>query len=175
MEQTWIALLRAVNVGGRKVPMARLRSALEAAGLAEVRTYIASGNVLFESERGRAELRRLIEQTVLDEFALASDVILRTPGELQRVIAAHPFGADTSKSYVVFLAGGPTAAAVRRLGALDVEPDRAVVSGSDVFVLYPKGAGRPRLSGAQLERTLGVPGTSRNWRTVTKLVELAAR
>jgi uncharacterized protein (DUF1697 family) len=173
MARTWIALLRAVNIGGRKVPMADLRRALEDAGLAEVRTYIASGNVLFRSDRDRMALARLIEQVVLGEFAVSSVAVLRTPQELQRVLAAHPFGADTSRSYVTFLTGRPKAADVRRLAALDVEPDRVAVAGTEVFVYHPSGAGQARLTGAQLERTIGIPGTNRNWRTVAKLVELA--
>jgi uncharacterized protein (DUF1697 family) len=174
MKRTWVAFLRAVNVGGRsKVPMAELRAALADAGLEEVRTYIASGNVLFASDRARTALAGLIERALQDEFGVSSAVVLRTPKELQGVIAAHPFGTDTSKTYVTFLAAKPKAVDVRKLQALDVEPDRVVVSGSEVFVLHPNGAGKPRLSGAQLERTIGVPGTGRNWRTVAKLVELA--
>ncbi len=153
--------------------MAELRRALEHEGLEAVRTYVASGNVVFSSGRERAVLAPLIERVVEDRFGVSSAIVLRTPKELERVLAAHPFGTDTSRTYVTFLAGKPAAAGVRRLEALDVEPDRAVVVGSDVFVHYPDGAGRPRLTGAQLERAIGVPGTSRNWRTVTRLAELA--
>ena len=103
---------------------------------------------------------------------MTSTVVLRTWPELRRLAASHPFGADTSKSAVTFLAEKPTAAAVRRLRELDVAPDEAKVVGRDVLIHYPNGIQGSRLTGALLERTLGVQGTNRNWRTVARLAEL---
>jgi uncharacterized protein (DUF1697 family) len=174
MERTWIALLRGVNVGGRgKVPMAELRRALGEAGLEDVQTYIQSGNVVFTSAAARAKLAPLVEEVVAESFSVKTTVMVKTGTEIEQLIAAHPFGADTSRTYVTFLAGKPKPAAVKRLEALDVEPDRAVVAGAEVYLHHPNGAGRPRLTGAALERALSLPGTNRNWRTVLKLAELA--
>jgi uncharacterized protein (DUF1697 family) len=167
--------LRAVNLGARnKVPMAELRTQLEAAGYEGVQTYIASGNVLLDGPRGRATLARKLEGLVADAFRVETTAILRTPGELADVVAGHPFGADTSHSHVVFLAAEPGVDAAERLAAIDPSPDRAVLAGADVYLRYPAGYQGSRLSAAQLERLLEVRGTHRNWRTVAALAELAA-
>ena len=99
---------------------------------------------------------------------------VRVVEELRAVVAAHPFGADTSRTYVTFLAAEPDREAVAALAALDTGSDEAEVAGRDVYVRYPAGVQGARLTGARLERVLGVPGTARNWRTVTRLAELAA-
>jgi uncharacterized protein (DUF1697 family) len=170
----WVALLRGINVGGRsKVPMAPLRELCEELGLASVRTYIASGNVLFESPtRSRARLRARLEQAVAECFGVPATVVLRTPEELRALVAAHPFGADTSRTYVAFLAAAPTSRAVAALAGVERGKERFEVAGSDVYLHYPDGYVRVRLSGAVLERHLGA-ATVRNWRTVAKLAELA--
>jgi uncharacterized protein (DUF1697 family) len=171
----WVALLRGINVGSRnRVPMAQLREALEAAGYGPVRTYIQSGNVLLTAPtEDRAELGTGLERIVSEAFGIKSAVVLRTFAEIADVAASHPFGPDTSSSHVVFLHRRPSTAAVRDLAALDIAPDRIEVAETDVFVHYPNGIQGARLSAAMLERTLGVPGTMRNWRTVAKLAELA--
>src|SRR5690349_16774971 len=112
-----VALLRAVNVGGRsKVPMADLRALFEELGHTEVQTYIASGNVVFG---GKPDARRL-ERALADRFGVETTVILRTAKQLEAVLDAHPFGKDTSHTYVTFLAEKPSAPAVKAVHALDV-------------------------------------------------------
>ena len=170
----WVALLSAVNLGARnKVPMAELRERLEAAGYKRVRTYIASGNVILDGPRSRAALADELERLVAKAFRVDTTAILRTPQELAAVVAGHPFGADTSHSHVVFLDAKPKRTAADRLAAFDSSPDRAVLAGADVYLHYPAGYSGSRLSAAQLERLLAVRGTHRNWRTVSKLAELA--
>jgi uncharacterized protein (DUF1697 family) len=169
-----VALLRAVNLGARnKVPMAKLRALLEDAGYDDVQTYIASGNVLFDGPRGRAAAAEKLERLIADSFGVETTAIVRTPAELATVVGGHPFGADTSRSHVVFLARKPTRAAAARLAESDHAPDEAVLDGTEVYIRYPQGVQASRLSPARLERLLGVPGTHRNWRTVAKLAELA--
>ena len=177
MEQGWVALLRGINVARRnRVPMAELRRVFEEAGCGSVRTYIQSGNVLFTKRASdRAGLSRRLEAAVADAFGVSSSVVLRTFEELGEVMRAHPFGVDTSKTHVVFLVREPDAAASRRLRDLDVAPDEVDVVGGEVYLRYPNGIQGARLGGALLERTLDVPGTMRNWRTVTKLAELAVQ
>jgi uncharacterized protein (DUF1697 family) len=171
----WVALLRAVNVGGRgRVPMAELHDLLGAAGYGSVRTYIQSGNVLFEHPGAdRDALAADLEARIAEAFGATATAVLRTFEEIRRVAASHPFGADTSRTYVTFLAREPDPAALARLAVLDVAPDLLAFSGSEVFLRYPSGVQEARLTGAQLERAAGVAGTSRNWRTVTRLAELA--
>ena len=170
----WVALLRAINLGARnKVPMAELRAVFAGAGCTDVQTYIQSGNVVFRSPATSATaLQRRLERAVSERCGVTSTVILRTWPELRRVAASHPFGADTSKSAVTFLAEKPAAAAVQRLCELDIAPDETKVVGRDVLIHYPRGLQGSRLTGALLERTLGVEGTNRNWRTVARLAEL---
>lgn len=172
--KTWVALLRAVNLGARnKVPMAALRELLESEGCEGVRTYIASGNAVFASASGRAQLARRLERAIADAFAVETPVLLRTPQELAAVVERHPFD-DASHTHVAFLAKTPAAARVRALGALDLAPDRVEVRGLEAYWHAPEGVGGSRLSGARIERELGVAATVRNWRTVTRLAELAA-
>ena len=171
----WVALLRGVNLGARnKVPMAELRALLEEAGYGNVSTYIASGNVLLEGPRGRSAIAGELERLIAHAFSVDTTAVMRTPKELAAVVAGHPFGADTSRSHVVFLAARPAAAAVRRLDDSDHSPDRAVLDGPNVYVQYPAGVQGSRLSAARLERLLEVAGTHRNWRTVAALAELTA-
>lgn len=171
----WVALLRAVNLGARnKVPMAELRELLSEAGYGDVRTYIASGNVLLDGPRRRSTIAGDLERLIADAFRVETTAVMRTPKELATVVAGHPFGADTSQSHVVFLAERPDSRAARQLGAADHSPDRALLVGADVYLRYPAGVRGSRLSAARLERLLGTPGTHRNWRTVAALAELAA-
>jgi uncharacterized protein (DUF1697 family) len=166
----WIALLRAVNVGGRsKVPMAGLRGLFEELGFADVRTYIASGNVVFEGTKPDAAR---IERAIADRFGVQTTVILRSAKQLAAVLDSHPFGSDTGKSYVTFLVEKPSAAAVRAVRELDVAPDEVAVVGREVYLRYPNGLGRSKTPG-RVDRALRVAGTNRNWRTVEKLVELS--
>jgi uncharacterized protein (DUF1697 family) len=173
-EQGWVALLRGINVGGRnKVPMAGLRSVLEENGCSDVSTYIQSGNVVFTKKAtDRTALARRLEKAIDDAFGVSPVVVLRTFDEIGSVVRSHPFGRDSSKTYVAFLAKEPRRENVRELERLDVAPDRIEVAGSEVFLNYPNGLQGARLSGALLERQLGVPATVRNWRTVTRLAEM---
>jgi uncharacterized protein (DUF1697 family) len=170
----WVVLLRAVNLGARnKVPMPKLRSLLEQAGYGDVRTYIASGNVLVDGPRKGAAVADEVERLIADAFGVTTTAIVRRPVALAALVDGHPFGRDTSHSHVVFLAERPTRAAAARLASADHSPDRAVVAGADVYVQYAAGVRGARLSAARLERMLGVAATHRNWRTVVALAELA--
>ncbi|HJU36564.1 MAG TPA: DUF1697 domain-containing protein [Gaiellaceae bacterium] len=163
----WVALLRAVNLGpDNKVPMEELRALLDARGYGEVRTYIASGNVLLDGPSRRAELGAALERLVADSFGVTTTVILRKPRELAAIVAAHPFGGDTSETHVAFLAARPTKAAAARLEAVD--------PGADLYLRLPRGVHGSRLSIGRIESLLGVRATLRNWRTAARLAELAA-
>ena len=167
----WVALLRGVNLGARnKVPMAQLRTLLEDAGYGEVRTYIASGNVLLDGPAGKKKLASELERLVLNSFGVTTTVILRKPRELAAAVEAHPFD-DTSETHVAFLAARPAKAAAARLE--DVDPG-AVLAGTELYLRLPRGVHGSRLSNARIESLLGVAATLRNWRTVVALAELAA-
>jgi uncharacterized protein (DUF1697 family) len=172
----WVALLRGINVGGKNiVPMADLRRVVEDAGAADVATYIQSGNVVFtHASADRATLAKQLEEVIHSAFGVSSTVVLRTFAELARVARAEPFGPDNSNTHVTFLEPKPTAAAVRSLADLEIAPDRIEVVGSEAFLHYPNGVSGSRLTGPLLERRLGVAGTARNWRTITRLADMAS-
>jgi uncharacterized protein (DUF1697 family) len=171
----WVVLLRAVNLGARnKVPMAELRQLLEEAGHGDVRTYLASGNVLLDGPRSRTVLAAELEQLVADAFGVTTVAILRTPKELAATLAAHPFGEDTSESYVAFLAATPQGSAAARFRSEHGDAARTVLHGADVHLRLGRGVHGAHLSVAKLESLLGEPATLRNWRTVTALAELSA-
>ena len=175
--KTFVALLRGINLAGRnKVPMAELRSALESLGLEDVVTYIQSGNVVFRGRGGVRDLAASIEGGIEEVFGIDVVVLLRTPTELRKVAADNPFlraGADPSKLHVVFLSGKPTKEAAAGLDADRSPPGEFALGGREVYLHLPTGFGRSKLTVDYFERTLGVAGTARNWKTVTKLVALA--
>jgi uncharacterized protein (DUF1697 family) len=166
----WVALLRAVNLGARnKVPMAELRTLIEDAGYGNVRTYIASGNILFDGPRAKARTAGELERLVARAFGVETTAFLRTPQQLAATVEKHPFD-GVADTYVAFLAERPTKAAVAKLEAVDSD---AVLAGADLYLRLPRGVQGSRLSNARIESLLGVPATLRNWRTVVALVELA--
>ncbi len=172
----YVALLRGVNVGGRSVPMAELRELVARLGHTDVRTYIQSGNVLFRSRHDDApalagELRAAIEA----ELGHRVTVVLRTPAELGRVLAANPYAVrrQTAPLYVTFLDGVPEAAVRAGLDPAAGSPDEFAVCGREVYVWCQRGYGRTVLSNGFFERRLKLAATTRNWRTLRTLAELA--
>jgi uncharacterized protein (DUF1697 family) len=176
--QTWVALLRGINLGARnKVPMAELRGLFEELGAEDVKTYVQSGNVVFHSSLARDKLRRAIEDAIRSRFGLDIVVVLATKKELDALVAANPFAADQpdpTKLHVTFLAEPPEAARGDSLAERRFEPDDFLVAGVAVYLHCPQGYGRSKLSNAFFEKQLGVAATTRNWRTVTALAELAS-
>jgi uncharacterized protein (DUF1697 family) len=168
---TYVALLRSVNLAGnRRIKMDELRQAFRALGYTDVTTYIQSGNVVFTSDAavGAAGL----EQAIAAQFGMNVTVVLRTSGQLESVAQRNPYrDADTSKVHVGFMPRPPSAAA-RTLDLQRFSPDDAVVDGGELYLHLPNGMGRSKLPN-YLGRQLEVPITIRNWKTVTKLIELA--
>jgi uncharacterized protein (DUF1697 family) len=168
-----VALLRGVNVGGRTmIPMPSLKASLEDLGHENVVTYIQSGNVVFESRV--KDPAREIEERIAEDFGASVTVVLRTPAELKKVVKANPFPQvkEGKKLHVVFLREKPTKKAADALDPDRSPPDELVLKGREVYVHYPHGQAKTKLTNDWIERTLGVRGTARNWNTVLKLVEL---
>jgi uncharacterized protein (DUF1697 family) len=171
----YAALLRAVNVGGRKLAMADLRTGLTTLGFTGVRTIIQSGNVLFRATRtSPPALERRIEAFVGGSLGIETDVFVRELAELQDAIAANPFRAeaasDPGRLLVMFLRAAPGPDAIDRARAAVRGRERIELTGRHAYVTYPDGAGASTLTNVVLERALGVRGTARNWNTVAKLV-----
>jgi uncharacterized protein (DUF1697 family) len=171
-----IALLRAVNVGGRKLLMAELRQLALDVGLAAPRTLIQSGNLVFASALGDAALEGLLERETLARLGVATDFVVRGPDEWREIIAANPHHAmakdDPSHLMVMVLKAPPGAAELAALRAWIPGRERVEAVGRQLYITYPDGAGDSKLTNTAIERRLGVRGTSRNWNTVTKLAAM---
>lgn len=165
-----IALLRGVNVGGRKVPMASLREVFEELGHTNVRTYIQSGNVVFDAKGSAPSVRTALERAIDERFGLDVTVLLRTPAELAKVKAQNPFGPD---AYVTFLDGVPDRKRVSTLDPAPFAPDEFRVAGQEVYVRCPNGYGRTKINNTFFEKKLATRATTRNWNTVATLLEWA--
>jgi uncharacterized protein (DUF1697 family) len=177
---TFVALLRGINVGGKAlVPMAELKSLFASMGFDDVTTYIQSGNVVFGSSSGDAQsLAPAIEERIAQTFDLRPTVLIRTPKKLTEIAGSNPFlasGSDPSKLHVVFLSGPPAAAAIEELDPTRSPPDEFSVRGREIYLHLPNGMGRTKLTIDYFEKRLGVRATARNWKTLTKLIELAER
>jgi uncharacterized protein (DUF1697 family) len=177
--ETYVALLRGINVGQNTLKMERLRQLWSELGFKNVTTYVQSGNVVFEAEGSPSSLPSAIEPRLAGETRLPVAVLVRTPAELKSSISRNPFlkekGIDQSRLHVTFLAGAPGKDALRKLTAVNAGPDRFHLSGKEVYLYCPNGYGRTKLSNNALERVLSVKATTRNWNTVNKLYEIASR
>lgn len=171
-----IVLLRAVNVGGAKLPMADLRAMAEDLGATDVATYIASGNLVCTPPPGDpAAFDRALEAAIEARFGFAREAISRTRAEVAAALDAHPFEVlEPRFSSITFLLAAPSAAAVEQARTYETGEDRWEVIGRELHVRYANGAGRPQMQDAQISKALGVPGTARNLNTVRALLDLAA-
>jgi uncharacterized protein (DUF1697 family) len=174
--QTYVALLRGINLGARnKVSMTDLRTLVEGLGGEDVSTYVQSGNVVFKSSEGAVDLTRGIEKHIKRDLGLDVTVLVRTKAQLKKMLADNPFvggGTDPKKLHVTFLADAPDRDRVRKVEAKQFDPDEFQVAGLEIYLHCPAGYGRSKLSNAYFEKQLDVPATTRNWNTVTKLAEL---
>ncbi|EFQ84491.1 hypothetical protein HMPREF0063_10343 [Aeromicrobium marinum DSM 15272] len=169
-----IILLRAVNVGGSTLPMADLRALASELGATDVRTYIASGNLICTPPGDPDEFDRALEAAVEQRFGFFREAISRSRDEVAAALTAHPFEVLEPKfSYVTFLLTEPSPAGIEKARTFATGDDRWQVVGRELHVRYATGAGRPQMKDASIGRALGVPGTARNLNTVTKLIELA--
>ena len=174
--QTYVALLRAINLGSRnKIAMQDLRVLFERLGAEDVQTYVQSGNVVFRSSGNGGALQKSVEEEIANELGLTITVLVRTKTQIAKLARDNPFGEDAPDKalHVTFLVDAPARARVRALDASAFAPDTFEVAGREVYLNMPNGYGRSKLSNAYFEKQLGVAATTRNWKTVTALAELA--
>ena len=171
---TRILFIRAVNVGGVKLPMAEFRMLLEELGARDVSTYIASGNAVIELDGDSVRFERAVEAAVQQRYGYFREVMTRTPSELQAALDAHPFDVDDeSYSYVSLLSAEPSGEALAAASAVRTGDDQWQVIGRELHLRYASGAGQAVLSQEALTKRLGVAATARNLRTIRKLLDLA--
>ena len=175
----YVALLRGINLGARnKLAMGDLRALVESLGGTDVETYVQSGNVAFGSTASAGRLETALAEKLRTVHTLEVPVLVRSSAELDELAKRNPFlrtGADATSLHVTFLAGKPKRALVEALDPVTSAPDELRVVGREVYLLCPNGYGRSKLSNAFFEKRLGEVATTRNWRTVLALAELAGR
>jgi uncharacterized protein (DUF1697 family) len=168
-----IAFLRGINLGSkRRVPMADLRALIEEIGYTDVRTVLASGNVVFSGPKAKA--REKLEQALAERFDMSIDVVVRTMDELHAVVKADPFKNEVdnpTRYFVAFLDTKPQAKRLEALAQEDFAPDKFAAHDREVYAWCPDG-----MQNSRLMKELGKPGlagtaTVRNWATVNKLLE----
>lgn len=166
MVAVWIGLLRAVNVGGRKLPMAVVSRVVGELGGTDVRTYLQSGNVVFSAS---GQVASSLSAALSKAAGFDVPVLLRSAADLRAVVDGQVLPGPESAWHVTFLSAAPT-------GSMDPSAygdDTFAVVGREVYLRTPGGYGRTKLTNALFERKLGVVATTRNWRTVCALAEMA--
>ncbi len=173
---TWIALFRGINVGGNNLlPMKSLVALLEKLGYEDVATYIQSGNAVFRSSEKAKDIENAISAAIAKAYGFAPRVLLLTSQELQKVTVANPFPnaeSNYKSLHVFFLASTPKRPNLAEIGALKSKSESFVLTPRAFHLHAPDGVGNSKLA-ARVEKCLGVDATARNWRTVTRVSELA--
>jgi uncharacterized protein (DUF1697 family) len=167
---SYVALLRAVNVGGTgKLPMSELKAMCEVAGFEDVRTYIASGNVVFTSKLAERTVKRALEQQLQDYAGKPVGVTVRSAAELAAVLAANPFAeAPGNRTVAIFLDASAPATALQNVTG---EKDEQLALGKrEICVHYGDG-----MADSRLKIPAAKSGTARNMNTIAKLAEMAAQ
>jgi uncharacterized protein (DUF1697 family) len=172
-----VVLLRGVNLArNRRLSMSDLRSILEGLGYEDAVTHLQSGNAVVTSRKRPATVKRELEHALADELGLETEVFVRTRAELAAVVRRDPLGdvaSNPSRYLVTFLSDTPPAALKRELQGAVAAPDRAVVRGDALYSWHPNGLHRSKLVTLLGRKDLGLSATSRNWNTVTRLLQLA--
>lgn len=176
---TYLAILRGINVSGQKmIKMTELKNLFEHLQFESVRTYIQSGNVLFDSKNSdHDDMTRRIEQAIASRFGFEVPVLIRSQAELEQIVARNPFLTETEIDpaflHVTLLADAPAADRLDAIRQYDYAPDRFQIVGREVYLYCPGGYGNTKLSNTFFENKLKVRATTRNWKTVNELVRMA--
>jgi uncharacterized protein (DUF1697 family) len=174
-----VALLRAVNVGGRKLPMAGLRELCAELGWKQVATYIQSGNVVFEAAGGPEALETALERAIEKRFGMRVPVMVRSASQLRTYLDENPFpkAARDAPNWLLLLVAKqpPAKGAEAALTARAMAGEQVGRAGDGLWICYPKGVGTSKLSPVLIDRLVESPATGRNHRTVTKLLEMMER
>ena len=177
---TYISILRGINVSGqKKILMADLKVLYEGLKFKEVITYIQSGNIIFKTEKPfpNKEIANKIEKTISAKYKFDVPVIVRSVEEIKNIISINPFvnnkGVDIEKLHVTFLNDIPAKENLTSIKSFNFPPDEFNIIGKEVFLHCPVSYGETKLSNKFFESKLKVTATTRNWKTVNKLMELA--
>jgi uncharacterized protein (DUF1697 family) len=178
--QTYISILRGINVSGHKmIKMEALRKMYEELKFKNVKTYIQSGNVVFQDKKGKsADLEKKIAKKILEATGFEVPVMVRELDELVAVLKNNPFlnkrKEDPLKLHVTFLSGQPGKAEVEKIGMGNYGKDEYIIAGNAVYLFCPDGYGNTKLSNTFFENKLKLTATTRNWKTVNELVNMGS-
>ena len=175
----FIAILRGINVSGqKKILMAELKVLFESLGFENVLTYIQSGNIAFSAPdtKTKVEIGNAIEAAISKQYGFHVPTLILTKVDLGKAVKKNPFikqeGIDLTKLHLTFLGSSPTADNLQKLDDIDCSPDQFIIDSLNIYVHCPNGYGRTKLSNNFFESKLKVTATTRNLKTVNKLLEL---
>ena len=178
---TYVSILRGINVSGhKKILMADLRGLYEKLGFKNVQSYIQSGNVVFDyaGDQSKHAIAGMIENSIEKEYKFQVPVLVKQVNDLINTIKNNPFteeaGVDPSRVAVTFLESQPTSENLKKLVGVDYPPDRFIIDGENIYIHCPESYGNSKLSNNFFESKLKVRATSRNWKTINKLVEMCS-
>ena len=177
----WLVLLRGINVSGqKKIVMAELRELLAVNGFGRVVTYIQSGNIIVDLEEEMVQLatETKVKRLIHENYGFDVGVFARAPEWFKSVAQNNPFlnnpAADRQQLYLTLLDQVPTRENISRLDDFNTADDEYLIRESVIYINYPNGAGKARLTNNLIESKLKVKATSRNWNTTLKLIELSS-
>ena len=180
--QTFISILRGINVSGqKKILMADLKALYESLHFKEVATYIQSGNVIFKSDAklSDVQLAKKIEKAIDAKYNFEVPVIIRSMEEWEKAISQNPFikekKIDLKKLHITFLLEVPSKENVESIKSTDFLPDKFIIKGKEIYLHIPESYGETKLSNNFFENKLKIRATTRNWNTVNKLFEMASQ
>jgi uncharacterized protein (DUF1697 family) len=177
----YIALLKGINVGRHKrIKMADLKHAIKSIGFKNIKTYLQSGNVIFEHDStDSAKVAEDIEEKIDQTFEFSVNVIIRTEDELESIIKVNPFikevNIELDKLHVTFLSDIPDPETIMDLDIKKDENEKFEVIGREVYLYCPNGYGNTRLKNDVFEKKLNTTATTRNWKTTNKLLEMSRK
>jgi uncharacterized protein (DUF1697 family) len=171
----YISLLRGINLGTHKqIRMPALKGLYESLGLSFVKTYIQSGNVVFESDASAGELAPKIEKSIEAEYGFLAETLVFSLDEWKGFIEANPFpDADTKALYLTLLAAVPKAELIEAIGDIKAGDDQYRIIGRAIYLYCPNGYGRTKLHNNLWEHKLRLVATTRNWNSMMNLLALA--
>jgi uncharacterized protein (DUF1697 family) len=177
---TYVSILRGINVGGaKKILMSDLKHIYEELGFIKVTTYIQSGNVIFQAYNDYSDEKtaKAVEKALFEKYGYEVPVLVRTAEEMENTMKNNPFirdrNLDPEKMHVTFLAELIKKENLEIITKYDYSPERFEIIGKDVFLYCPNGYGKTKLNNSFFENKLKVSATTRNWRTVNTLGEIA--
>jgi uncharacterized protein (DUF1697 family) len=173
----YIALLRGINVGGqKKIKMVDLKNMFETLGFKNVKTYIQSGNIVFDYDcTNTTKLGNYIEKKISETFGFFVKAIIRTDEEFRNLVNNNPFvkepNVELDKLYVTFMLDIPEPSTVIFLDVKKEENEKFLIISREVYLYCPNGYGRTKLNNAMFEKKLKNVATTRNWKTINNIVE----